>query len=273
VLIVAVLILGVGGALAATDPLGWWSSSPGEAHYRVNPGLRVHTPTAQQIRCHAVTGGHFICAAAPTRCYQVGNQAPRCEASGHGLAYTRIGTVPAPPRNSLLSRSGFKKAIAKALKAGTMTTAQAAKFRSDLAAVSDSFFTEMRLASRYGSYGFGGAARNGKELVPPVGQPTVLVCTGAGAKVSCQNINGDPDTPVGAAVYGALQGRGWRWVAAPRYFGGLPPGVHFTRADDRLLIDLLRTGTTQQNVGSSGRATTVPIVHLPAPRARKPPSK
>jgi hypothetical protein len=269
VLIVAVLLLGVGGAVAATDPLGWWSNNPGEARYRVNPDLRVRTPTAQQIRCLAVAGGHFNCAGAPSRCYQIGRQAPRCRFSGHGLPYIRYDTVRAPPRNSLLSRPGFTRAIAKALKAGTATATQAAQLRSDLAAVSDSFFIEMRLASRYGSYGFGGATRNGRQLVPPAGQPAVLVCTDAGPRISCQDINGDPDTPVGAAVYGAVQQRGWRWVAAPRYIGGLPPGVHFTKADDKLLVDLLRFSTVTQSTSGSGHAKTVPIIHLPAPHGRK----
>jgi hypothetical protein len=269
IVIVAVLLLGAGGAVAATDPLGWWSNNPGQAHFRVNPGLRVPTPSAQQIRCRAGAGNRFVCAPAETRCFQVGQQAPHCKLSGRGLPYMRIDTVRAPPRNSLLSRPGFTRAIAKAQRAGTMTAAQAAQFRSDLAAVGNSFFTEMRLASRYQSAGFGGTTRKGKEFVPPADQPTVLVCIDASSRISCQNINGDPDTPVGAAVYGAVQQRGWRWVAAPRYFGGLPPGVHFTSADYRVLIDLVRFGTASQHTSGQLHATTVPITHLPARHAHK----
>ena len=80
-LVVAVLLVGVGGALAATDPMGWWSNNPSQAHYRVNPTIRVHTPTAQQIRCHAAGGGHFNCTAVSTRCDQIG----RAGASLHAL--------------------------------------------------------------------------------------------------------------------------------------------------------------------------------------------
>jgi hypothetical protein len=262
VLILAVLLVGVGGARAATDPMGWWSNSPNEAHYRVSPSIRVRTPTAQQLRCHANGNGHFNCTAASDRCYQTGQQAPSCTLSGIGLRYMKIDTIEAPPRNSILSRAGFKKAIAKALAAGTMTAADAAKFRSDLARVQDSFFTEMRLASRYGTYGVGGATRDGQTLVPPIGQPAMLACTDAARRVECQNINGDPNTPVGAGVYAAVQGPGWRWVKAPRYIGGLPPGIHFTRADYRVLIDLLRFGTTTSHSGSSGQAKPIPITHL-----------
>ena len=103
---------------------------------------------------------------------------------------------------------------------------------------------------------------------PRSGSRRCLVCTGAGRQLGCRNMNGDPDTPVGAGVFGAIQGRGWRWVTAPRYSGGLPPGIHFTSADSRVLIDLLRFGTTIRRSGSSGPATRIPITHLPATHNR-----
>jgi hypothetical protein len=262
--VLAVLALGVGGALAATDPMGWWSSNPSEAHYRVNPGFRVRTPEAQQIRCRADANRQFTCAAERTRCYQIGQRPPFCKLTGNGLPYSRTDTVRAPPPNSLLTRSGFKNAIAKALAKGTMTAREATKFRSDLARVPTSFFTEFRLASRYGTYGSGAETRNGKTLVPPVGQPDMLVCTGAARRITCQNINGDVNTPVGAGVYTAIQSRGWRWVKIPSYIGGLPPGVHFTRADYQVLIDLGRFGTTTHSVGGSRSSKPIPITHLPA---------
>lgn len=265
ILVLAVLLVGVGGALAATDPMGWWSSNPSEAHYRVSTTVRVPTPAAQQIRCHADGGGRFSCAAETTHCFQIGQQAPFCKLSGRGLPYTRIDTIKAPPRNSTLSRAGFNRAISKALTAGTMTAAQAAQFRADLARVPDSFFAEMRLASRYGTYGAGGPTRNGKVLVPPAGQPTLLVCSQAATRINCQNINGDTATPIGAGVYTAVQRKDWRWVKAPRYIGGLPPGVHFTHAESQVLIDLLRFGGTTSSSSGSGHATTIPITHL-APR-------
>lgn len=268
VLVLAVLLVGVGGALAATDPMGWWSNNRSEAHYRVNPNTRVRTPSAQQIRCRPDGNRRFNCTAATTHCYQIGQEAPFCKLSGTGLAYSRIGTIHAPPRDSLLTRAGFTRAISKAVANGTMTAADAMRFRSDLARVPDSFFTELRLASRYGTYGTGGASRNGRTLVPPISQPATLVCAAVAGRISCQNLNGDPDTPVGAGVYSANPGPGWRWVKAPRYIGGLPPGVHFSRADYQVLIDMLRFGTTTHSGSASGHATTVPITHLQAPPAR-----
>lgn len=264
VLVLAVLLLGVGGALATTDPMGWWSSNPSEAHYRVSATSRVRTPTAPQIRCRADGLHHFSCAAETDHCYQIGQRAPFCKLSGHGLPYMRIDTIHAPPRNSSLSRAGFSTAIAKALAARTMTAAEAARFRSDLARVPDSFFGELRLASRYGTYGTGGPTRHGKVLVPPTGQPILLVCSQAPTRISCRNINGDTATAVGSGVYTAIRQKNWRWVNAPRYIGGLPPGVHFTHAEYQVLIDLVRFGATTSQTSGSVQATTTPVTHLPA---------
>jgi hypothetical protein len=208
VLVLAVLVLGVGGALAATDPMGWWSSNPSEAHYRVNPDARVPTPAAQQIRCTADSGGHLRCTAQQQRCYQVGHHTPHCKLSGTGLPYDKIDAIPAPPSNSVFSRAGFTKAITKALAARTMTVAQAARFRADLARVPDGFFTELRLAGRYGTYGSESDTTDGTTRVPPASQPATLVCQDAGPALSCRDLNGDADAPVGAGVYSAVPGHG-----------------------------------------------------------------
>jgi hypothetical protein len=264
VLLLAVLVLGGGGALAATDPLGWWNSNSSEAHYRVNPDARVPTPAAQQIRCTAGGRGRLRCTPEQQRCYEVGQRAPNCKLSGTGLPYQKIDAIPAPPPNSVLSRAGFTKAIAKALAARKLTAAQATQLRDDLARVTDGFFTELRLAGQYGTYGSGGETKNGRTRVPPVGQPATLVCTDAGRGLSCQDLNGDADAPVGAGVYSAVPGRGWRTVRAPRSIGGLPPGIHFTRAEEQVLIDLLRLGGRSTSGSSSrgGQAKPVHIIHL-----------
>jgi hypothetical protein len=263
VLVLAVLVLGVGGALAATDPMGWWSSNPSEAHYRVNPDARVPTPVAQQIRCTAGSGGRLRCTPEQERCYQVGQGTPYCKLSGMGLPYQRIDAIPAPPSNTVFSRVGFTKAIAKALAARTMTVAQAARFRADLARVPDGFFTELRLAGQYGTYGSGGETKNGKTRVPPVGQSATLVCTDAGRGLSCEDLNGDATAPVGAGVYSAVPGPGWRTVRTPRYIGGLPPGVQFTHAEEQVLVDLVRFGTTTGGSNSrGGQAKPVHVIHL-----------
>jgi hypothetical protein len=263
VLVLAVLVLGAGGALAATDPMGWWSSNSSEAHYRVNPEARVPTPVAQQIRCTAGGGGRLRCTPQQERCYQVGQRAPYCKLSGTGLPYVKIDAISAPPSNSVFSRAGFTQAITKALAARTMTAAQAARFRADLARVPDAFFTELRLAGQYGSYGSGSETQNGRTRVPPAGQPATLVCTDAGRGLSCHDLNGDADAPVGAGVYSAVPGPGWRTVRTPRYIGGLPPGIRFTHAEERVLVDLLRLGTTTTRSGSrGGQAKPVHITHL-----------
>jgi hypothetical protein len=263
VLVLAMFVLGVGGALAATDPLGWWSSNPNEAHYRVNPEARVPTPVAKQIRCTAGGGGRLRCAPQQERCYQVGQRAPYCKLSGTGLPYQKIDAVRAPPSNSVFSRAGFTNAIAKALAARKMTAAQAARFRDDLARVPDGFFSELRLAGQYGTYSSAAETKNGRTRVPPAGQPSTLVCTDAGHGLSCQNLNGATDAPVGAGVYSAVPGPGWRTVRTPTYAGGLPPGVHFTHAEQQVLIDLLRLSTTT-NASSShgGQAKPIHIIHL-----------
>ena len=263
VLVLAVLVLGVGGALAATDPMGWWSSNPSEAHYRVNPDARVPTPTAQQIRCTPGGRARLRCTPQQERCYQVGQRTPFCKLSGTGLPYRKIDAIPSPPSNSVFSRTGFTRAIAKALAARRMTAAQAARFRDDLARVPQGFFPELRLAGQYGTYGSGAETKNGGTLVPPVGQPATLVCTEAGRGLSCQDLNGDADAPVGAGVYSAVPGPHWRTVRTPRYIGGLPPGVHFTPAEEQVLIDLVRFGTTtSQSSSHSGRARPMHIIHL-----------
>jgi hypothetical protein len=99
--------------------------------------------------------------------------------------------------------------------------------------------------------------------VPPVGQPATLVCTDAGRGLRCQDLNGDADAPVGAGVYSAVPGPGWRTVRTPRYIGGLPPGVQFTHAEEQVLVDLLRFGTTTSGSSSRSRqAKPVHIIHL-----------
>jgi hypothetical protein len=263
-LVLAALVLGVGGVLAATDPMGWWSSNPTEAHYRVNAEVRVRTPAAQQIRCRADGAGQFGCTPERERCYQVGQSAPYCKLSGVGLPYMKIDAIAPPPPNSLLTRSGFLKATDTALAARTITDAHAAQFRADLARVPDSFFTELRLAFQYGTYGGAGVqTQTGKTRVPPLGQPVTLICTDAGRALSCQDLNGDADAPIGAGVYAAQPGPGWRTVRTRQATGGIPPGIHFTPAEYQVLIDLGRFSTTTSGSSTTkGQAKPVRVIHL-----------
>ena len=52
-------------------------------------------------------------------------------------------------------------------------------------------------------------------------------------------------------------------MRTPRYIGGLPPGVQFTHAEEQVLVDLLRFGTTTRGSSSrGGQAKPVHIIHL-----------
>jgi hypothetical protein len=231
-LVLTAMLLGAGAAAAATDPFGWWSPNPGTAKFGINPARRVPTPTAQKIACRRRSSGGFL-----------------CEPRGSGQHYMRIDAIQPPQARSLFSRTHFNAAISQQLAAGKITAAVAARFRADVARVPDSFFTELRLASNFVTYG-AGQDGTGRELVPPIGIPSLLVCEDAGPALTCQDLNGDQHAPVGAGIYQAQQTAGWRTAPPHRRDFALPPGISsFTTAEYRLLRDLA-TGS-----GSSGSST------------------
>ena len=221
-LVLTVVLAGGGAALAATDPLGWWSPNPGEALYGVNPAGDVQTPTLPQIGCRAGKSGEFHCIAARS-----------------GQRYRRIDVIRPP---SSLSRAKLSGYIARQVAAGKMGRAEAAKFRADLAVVPDSFFRKYQLASRFGTYGGGGVLGNGGTRVPPTGVPEFLACEKARAGLSCQDLNGDQAAPVGAGVYMADPAANWRPAPPNRRHAMLPRGITFSAAEYRLLIDLIKGG-------------------------------
>jgi hypothetical protein len=225
VLVLAALVLGVGGALAASDPFGWWSANPDTAQYRINPALHVRTPTAQVIACRPSSSRDF-----------------RCVAGGSGRRYMRIDTIQLPGPASVFTRAHFNAAIKQALAAGTMTATQAAKFRSDVAAVPDSFFTKLRLASHFATFSGGGETSRG-ELVPPPGVPEYLVCETAGAALTCRTLNGNLNAPIGAGVYAAEPSSDWRPAPRRRRDSYQPQGINFTPAEYRVLIDIAKDAT------------------------------
>jgi hypothetical protein len=232
VLVLAALVLGTGGALAGTDPFGWWSANPDTARYGVNPALHVRTPTAQVIACSPSSTGDF-----------------RCVAGKSGRLYTRIDTIQSPGPASFFSRAHFNATITHALAAGTMPAALAAKFRADVAAVPDSFFTELRLASHFSTVSGGESSRG--ELVPPAGVPEYVICETAGAALSCRNLNGDLNAPIGAGVYAAETTSDWRRVRRQRRDDSyLPRGITFTPAEYRVLIDMARNATVSGSSSS-----------------------
>ena len=267
-LVFALLVLGAGGALAATDPMGWWASAPGQASYGANVAVHVRTPSAQDLRCGQPAGGALRCVPAHEECGPTAGGGFRCILSGHGLAYMKEAAIPAPQRVQLFTRASFLSHLAASQANGTVSAADAARFRADIAAVPNSFFTMLRLADRFGTFGSGTDNAQGQTLVPPAGIPDLVVCVDESGpdQLSCRDLNGDLSAPVGAGVYAAKPAPGWRVAPANgRQTYSLPPGVHFTAAEYRVLIDMARTATVTHS-GSSGRAQRVRVSPLPAPR-------
>ena len=239
----AVLCLGGGAALAATNPFGWWSGNPSAARYGVDTHVHVRTPTQQQVSCHAAGSG-FVCS-------------PR----GSGQQYRFVDRVRFPGRLNMITRAGFVSEIALGQTTHRVTSAQAARLRADIAGVPDSFFAEFRVALRYATVSTG----NGR--VPPPGVPEFLVCQDSGSTLSCQDLNGDSHAPIGAGIYGAKPAPDWRPNPHTQPNYALPPGISFTPAEYRLLIDLLGMYGTYTS-GSSGGARRVRAHRVPAPRRR-----
>ncbi len=251
-LVLAAMLLGAGAAAATTDPFGWWSPNPDTARYGIDPARRVRTPKPQEISCRRQSSGGF-----------------RCAPGGSGQHYMKFDAIQSPAVLAF-SRVHLNAAITQQLAAGNITPAAAARYRADVARVPDSFFTEMRLAGRFGTYGVGEDGPRG-ELVPPIGIPTLLVCENAGSALSCQDLNGDQRAPVGAGVYQAERAADWRPAPPHRRDFALPPGMSsFTKAEDQLLADLLRAATSSSSVTSSSSSSTAPA--RAAPR-RNPPRR
>jgi hypothetical protein len=250
-----------GAAFAATDPLGWWSANPTYAKYGSDPAVHVRTPAAQTLVCARPHGDVLRCVPASWT-----PDSPLPLVAGHpstGQPYGFAGAI-SPPAHGI-TRHRLLAYIASRRAAGKMTTAAAARFRADLAAVPDGFFTELEYAGRFATIGGGGETRDGLTQVPPRGVASTIVCEPATGGLSCQNLNGDEHAPVGAGIYGATPTRAWRYERVPPENSNLPPGISFTRAEYRVLIDMLRFGTLTQSSGP--RSGTVP--RAPALRAQR----
>lgn len=259
VVLAAAAVTAGGGAFAATDPLGWWSANPTVARYGSNPAVHVHTPTAQTIVCTR-SGAALRCVPAS---WVPGSALPLVRGRrSTGQSYMFLDAI-RPPAHGI-SRHALLAYITSRRAAGKMTPADAARFRADLAAVPDSFFHELEYASRYATIS-GGETRDGLTHVPPSGIPSTIVCEPARRGLSCQNLNGDERAPVGAGIYSAIPTRAWRYERVPPENRNLPPGISFTRGEDRVLIDMLRFATHT----SSTRAR--PATPRPPPHSRHQP--
>jgi hypothetical protein len=243
--ILAVVLLGGGAAIAATNPFGWWSANPDTARFAVDPGLHVRTPRAMHIACPSASGTRVL-----------------CRPTGSGQRYLELDTVRLMNPADVFTRAHFRRALARAEARHGPSSAHLAILRRDLAAVPDSFFAELRLANDYQTIS-GGVSRNGR--VPPRGVPLWLVCQDAGAALSCRDLNGDEHAPIGAAIYYAEPAPDWRPAPPQKRDLGLPPGITFTPVEYRFLFDLARFGT----IGASSAASAGPASARPRAIRRK----
>jgi hypothetical protein len=237
VLVLAAMLLAAGAAVAATDPFGFWrSANPGTAMYGANPGRRVRTPTVYAVRCQRITATGFRCG-------------PRL----HGRPYSLIDQIQAPPPPNSFDREAIHRAFAHAVASGGISRETARRVDADLARVPDSFFAKYREYARFGTYSGGPhAAHGGKQLVPPPGVPSFLACQPAGALLTCQDLNGDENAPVGSGVYMAQLSPGWIPAPAHQHDPYSPTGRPvFSSAEYRLLRDLLVYGTTSTTPSGS----------------------
>lgn len=226
VVLVAVLLLAVGGAVAATDPFGLFRSpNPDSALYGVDSSRHVTPPTVPNIGCPRTAAQSFDCGAQMS-----------------GQRYTLIDHVFSNPT---VTRPMMLAAIRRGLQAGQISPTGAARLDADIAAISDDFIARFNVMAHFGTYTDG--VSGGR--VPPVGVPSLLVCQNAGTALSCRDMNGDDSAPVGGGVYAAVPAPDWR-PAPPRQpdagwalevaILGHPP----TAAELRFEIDLARYGTT-----------------------------
>jgi hypothetical protein len=172
-------LVAAGGAVAATDPFGFWrSTTPGSAMYGIDSTKHVRTLTLQAVECLPAGGGL------------------RCGVHVGGQRYELEDTATAPPE---LSREMMRSAIERSTQ---LSSTQKRQFKADLAAVSDDFLARFNRALHFASYS--------TSEIPPPGVPVLIACQPAGRGIVCEDMNGDEAVPAGSAIYGAIPGPGWR---------------------------------------------------------------
>jgi hypothetical protein len=227
--LVAALLLAVGGAVAATDPFGLFRSpNPGSAIYGVDPSRHVAPPTVQQIGCPHPTAQTFACSA------RLGGQ-----------RYMLIDHVSSNPP---ITRARMLASIRQERRAGQISAAGADRLDADIAAISDDFIAGFNEMMRFGTYGTS-LTTSGPARVPPVGVPSLLVCQMGASALSCRDLNGDDSAPVGGGIYQALPASDWRPAPPNRPDPGWDLEVAIlghppTAAELRFEADLFRYGTT-----------------------------
>jgi len=251
IVLVAALLLAVGGAVAATDPFGLFRSpNPGSAVFGIDPSRHVNPPTAPTIGCPHTAPQTFTC----------GTGLP-------GQRYRLTEHVWNPGRP--LTRRYMLGALRKEVRQGHLSVQGEKRLEQDIAAVSDQFVARFNDMMRFGTFSTSLTPTGSGARVPPTGVPSLLVCESAGAALRCRDMNGDDSAPVGGGIYAAVPARNWRpapprrpdpgWDLEVAILGHAP-----TAAELRFEIDLVRYGTTSSSA-SPARPQRAPGV--PAARA------
>lgn len=242
VVVVAALTTGAALAASAFDLLPWLDSDDrAEARYSVDRSRAVGGSFPQEISCPAPTGrGAFACTAGR-------------EGRWVFMLLDRVTTQPELTRESLLA------VIAAAEDQGRVTPELARRVREQIAAVGDDFFESLGRLQQIQSVFAAEIVRPGVVRVPSGGIPPTVMCERAGAELSCRDLAGSPNVPVGTPLYGIV--RAPEWVERPRGDARADAerlmeavfGRPLTEAEVRLLITLATAGTTG---GEGGDAET-----------------
>jgi hypothetical protein len=238
VVLLAALLLAVGGAVAATGPFGLFRSpNPGSAIFGIDTTRHVTPPTRFHITC-------------PHPSAQVFN----CGARLRGQRFMLLDHVQS--NGPTLTRGAMEAALRRERQQGQLSAAGAKRLKDDLAAVSDDFIARLNVMFRFGTYSTNLTPEGTRRLAPPAGVPSLLICEPAGALLRCRDMNGDDAAAIGSGIYQALPAPDWRpappqqpdpgWQLEVAILGHPP-----TAAEQRFLIDLLRYGTTSSSSSSS----------------------
>jgi hypothetical protein len=247
ILVFAALALLTGAALASShfDLLPWVDQgSRSTATFSVDGSRTYRGPAPEALLCPQADPGSFNCS--------VGSFWAKTRRT-YGIA------MRVEPREDT-SREGALRALAAAEKAGQVDHATAERYRHDLAAVSDDFFSGLALLTAVESIGGGEQAsgRPGFELVPPAGVPMWIACQASGEGFRCHDLALSRNVAVGTPLYRLRSSPDW--VAVPQKSRGpidlnrlfqAVLGRDLTPAERQLLMDFLfLTGNGEEHSGT-----------------------
>ncbi len=238
IVLVAALLLAVGGAVAATDPFGLFRDpNPGSAFFGIDSSRHVKPPNEQSIACPRTTGQGFTCGTG---------------LSGQRYSLTDHVWSPGPP----LTRSYMLGALHKEVRQGQISAQGEKRLEADVSAVSDKFLARFSEMLRFGTYSTSFSPTGTRARVPPAGVPSLLICESAGIGLRCRDMNGDDSAAVGSGIYVAVPAPNWRpappqqpdsgWQVEVAILGHAP-----TAAELRFEIDLVKYGTTSSSASSA----------------------